>query len=109
MLTWTDADGYNCVAAPCRVFTIACMAKRKKPGDEMPPEAPPKPAKRVRPGKANLNVWIAASVIDALDRYVEGTEPKPTATSAVEHALKRFLAEVGYWPPPKPGPAGGEE
>lgn len=69
----------------------------------MPPEAPPAPTqpKRIRPGKANLNVWIAASVVDALDNYVEGTEPKPTATSAVELALKRFLTEAGYWPPAK--------
>ena len=69
----------------------------------MPVEAPapPKPPrkKRVRPGKTNINVWISAPIAAAMERYIEETEPTPTATSAFELALKRFLTEVGYWPP----------
>lgn len=81
------------------MITIACMGKRKKTGDDMPPEAPTAPpSKRKRTGR-NLNVWIDPAIMDAFDRYVAETEPNPTNTSTVETALKRFLGSVGYWPP----------
>ena len=57
----------------------------------------PRPRKPVRTS-VSLHVYIVPAIRDALDRYVEADSR--SITSAVELALKKFLTEKGFWPPP---------
>lgn len=69
------------------------MAKaRKQPS----PDAQAK--KPVRSGKP-LNVWIGVDLRDALDAFIESTDPKTNVTATIESALKKLLQEKGFWPP----------
>lgn len=46
-----------------------------------------------------LHVWIDPAIAEALQSYLEATEPKVFKTAAVESALKDFLRAKGCWPP----------
>jgi hypothetical protein len=66
----------------------------------MAKKSPKKPA---RSGAA-VNVWVKQAVRDALDLYLAEADPKPKINSAMETALREFLAKRGYWPPPADAP-----
>jgi len=68
------------------------MARRKKTGR-------PKPAAPNRSG-VPLYVYVPVELGDALQRYLDGTSPRVSKTSAVEAAIQAFLREKGHWPPP---------
>ena len=53
-----------------------------------------------RNGKA-LNLILAAELRDALDAYLNESEPSLSLTSAVSQAIKEYLKKFGYWPPRK--------
>ena len=73
------------------------MADKKKPGKSArrgsakPPQG--------RSPSFTINARINLALGQAFDRYVQETRPKPTITSALEHALEEFLSPRGYWPP----------
>lgn len=60
------------------------MTERKKPN---------------RKGKS-LGAYLPSDLLEAFDRYVEETEPKPSKTAILAMLIRRFLGEKGYWPPP---------
>jgi hypothetical protein len=72
----------------------------------MPVMAEKNPAgrKRVRKGY-NLQVWIDSLVGECAERFLREHEPRTDKTGLAEAALKKFLTEYGYWPPP---PANGQ-
>jgi hypothetical protein len=79
------------------------MAKRKHTEEAVPtPETSKRPN---RTGKA-FHLYLQGELRDALDDYVDQTEPAPTRTAVVELALRRYLASVGFWPrkPPDDSP-----
>ncbi len=65
---------------------------RKKPEPE---DQPKRPARTGSP----LHAWIDPAIMEALDAYVESTEPRVTKTSTIETAIKDFLRRQGRWPP----------
>jgi hypothetical protein len=75
------------------------MAKQRhvagRPADE-------EPGRRKRAG-VPLHVWLDPALAEAFAAYLDSLDPRPTITSAVTAALKRFLREKGAWPPPASG------
>lgn len=51
-----------------------------------------------------LHVRINPAIDQALATYLESSDPEIKKTAAVESALKEFLAEKGFWPPPAGDP-----
>lgn len=54
-----------------------------------------------RTGKSH-NFYLNADLTEALDAYVEAADPGTNNTAVVRSALKKYLAERGYWPWPRP-------
>lgn len=69
------------------------MAKRK--ADTSSGDRPKRPA----PNRAGepLNVWIQTALIEALQRYIDSTDPRVSKTATVESSLAAFLARHGFW------------
>lgn len=63
----------------------------------MAPKKPNKSSQSAgsRPGKASLQVWLPASLIDSLDTYVEESRPETTRTAVLKMLLEDFLKERG--------------
>jgi hypothetical protein len=59
----------------------------------------PRSAKRVRKGY-NVNVWIDSVLGAAAEHFLEQHEPRTDKTGLVEVALKKFLTDCGFYPPP---------
>lgn len=72
--------------------TICRMAKKKKPG---------RPAGRTP--KYTVYAKIPVDLGKALDAYLDSDELGPSLTSVVTVALRAFLTEKGFWPPPPSG------
>jgi hypothetical protein len=70
----------------------ATMAKRKGSG-----AGGRKPQRSGVP----LNAWIEESIMQALESYLDSTDPRVSKTAALESALKDFLKGKGFWPPPE--------
>jgi hypothetical protein len=51
----------------------------------------------VRFGKG-VSLWINKDLFEALDVYVDTTEPIVTKRATIEAALRDFLRQRGYWP-----------
>ncbi len=49
-----------------------------------------------------IHVRIQESIGDAMDAFAAAQDFPPTTTAVVEHALKRYLSEQGFWPWPRP-------
>jgi hypothetical protein len=65
------------------VITMPAMAKKKKKRVGVP-----------------LTIWIDRRIREALDKYIENTDPEVTLKAVAEKSFRDFLATVGHWPPP---------
>ncbi|MFO0846623.1 MAG: hypothetical protein U0797_30360 [Gemmataceae bacterium] len=70
---------------------LATMAKRKGSGSS---------GKKPQRSGVPLNAWIEEPIMQALEMYLDGTDPRVSKTAALESALKDFLKGKGFWPPP---------
>lgn len=50
-------------------------------------------------GINTIHAWVDDELADALQAYVDSTEPRVSKTSTIEAALRAFLREKGFWPP----------
>lgn len=66
---------------------MSIMARKKKPTGP----------KRVRAGTA-INVYVDDALGDALDAYLESTEPRVSKTAYIEALIKADLRRLGRWP-----------
>lgn len=55
--------------------------------------------KRERRGRRNVNLWLASSLLDALDEAVAAVEPRTTKTALLEVIIREHLEREGRWPP----------
>lgn len=69
--------------------TIFGMASKRKPG-------------RPKGRKPSYTVYARVDPVlgQALEAYIDRTEPRPSQTAVIELALKRLLKEAGFWPLP---------
>lgn len=72
-------------------------AVARKPADNQKPKAQPK---RDRKGKKTLNVFIEASLRNAVDASCE--KNRRSLTDEVSIALEQYLEREGLWPPKQP-------
>jgi hypothetical protein len=50
--------------------------------------------------RPRLAFHLDAELLQALERFVDDTSPRPTTTSAIITALEAYLTSKGYWPSP---------
>lgn len=48
----------------------------------------------------SIGIRLKPEILEALRRYIEAAEPRPSMTAVVDLSLRRYLSEKGYWPPP---------
>lgn len=48
--------------------------------------------------KPRLAFHLDQDLLDAMERYIETTKPKPTTTSVIVTAIEEFLTSKGCWP-----------
>jgi hypothetical protein len=77
---------------------LGTMPARKPKKRESAEATPPKRQPPKRTGKP-LNVWIDASLRDAIDTLVDESKPRTSLTAIVELALEEYLTRQKRWPP----------
>lgn len=76
----------------------AMTRPRKKASDDKPADVKPADVRRPNRTGVPLHIYVHTEIDQALQEYLESTEPRVPKTAAVESALRAFLAERGFWP-----------
>lgn len=77
---------------------MSIVAEKKRPGRRKNPESK-RSQGADRHTKPRLAFHLDEDLLEAMERYIDATRPRPTTTAVLVTALEEHLKSKGYWPP----------